>query len=139
MKQHQRGYALPVAVVSVISMVLAMFTTAKPAMAQALIPPTVQGVSPANVTMNLFDYWVQGTPTEPLPTDRTNRRQDALLTNAGINENHVLKFRKSSAGYPDSWNHYSKEGMTGIVKQTLSNDYPVFFPRQSDTIVGILV
>ena len=51
----------------------------------------IQGISPSNTKIDLFDYWLveQGTADNADPSDFQNK---------GINKDHYLKFSSSSYG-----------------------------------------
>ena len=79
----------------------------------------IKTVNPSNVTINLFDYWVENID-ETTPNDNYN---------IGINENHALLFK--SYGYdrnpqPKNYNMYTggNNPFQGIVTRTLENGFP---------------
>nr|WP_236022487.1 SpaA isopeptide-forming pilin-related protein [Bifidobacterium phasiani] len=90
---------------------------------QALDEHTVQGVTPRGTTINLFDYWVDGTAENPA-NNGTNQSN-------GINKGHTLKFGGGgNTSGPASFtniNQYTGNASprTGIVQSGLSNGYPV--------------
>lgn len=81
---------------------------------------TIDTVSPSNVTLNLFDYWL----SDRAYNDR-NDKSTAEICPFGINQGHGLLF---SGKAPGTWNQFTgaKKGpRTGIVKDKLGeNGYP---------------
>ena len=99
---------------------------------------TVTGVTPSNVTMDLFDYWITG------QDDADNGADTYQNMSRGINDGHALKFVKNGFGTeggnygrkaPDDASINNWTGKTdtdrggpfsGIVTDTLGKDgYPV--------------
>ncbi|NEG89450.1 SpaA isopeptide-forming pilin-related protein [Bifidobacterium aerophilum] len=106
---------------------------------------TVQGITPSNVKMDLFDYWISGQND----VDDTNGIDSYDRMFSGINENHSLKFSRNGFGTEggnsgtnapnngsmnnwtgkttDSDQRYTNRGgpFSGIVTDTLKGGYPV--------------
>lgn len=90
---------------------------------------TVAGVSPRGTTINVFDYWIQGRE------DADNRDWGTWQyyqedVNAGINQNHALKFSKGAEKQNDvaNFNKWTNSAtpFKGIVANELGEDgYPV--------------
>lgn len=82
---------------------------------------TIDTVSPSNVTLNLFDYWL----SDRAYNDR-NDKSTAVICPFGINQGHGLLFFTNNA--PGTWNQFTgtKAGpRTGIVQDKLGKDgYP---------------
>ena len=111
--------------------VIALAIASPPATAYAVnfAEHTVEGVSPAGTTINLFDYWIdsQGAPDN-------NKSSWATGNNLGINQGHRFKFVYGGAGAPAP-NTYTgpKNGpLTGIVGPQLDDN----MPKLSDTYGG---
>ena len=75
-------------------------------------------VSPSNVRIDLFDYWLEQRESDDSGVIGSG------VTDFGINKGHKLYFRKNENGMKDSWNQYtgtSGGARTGIVKALLGN------------------
>lgn len=91
------------------------------AISQNKEPYTIDTVSPSNVKLNLFDYW--------LSSDAYYDGNDTgmnVLAPLGINQKHGLLFFKNSAnGLWNAWTQARQPPRTGIVKNELGTDgYP---------------
>lgn len=101
---------------------------------------TVPGVSPRGTTINLFDYWLTGDSAKD--NQKWSKSKDVAneLYNAGINEDHALKFGNEMKGYNGSeygqnlWNKWtgSSKPYTGMVDSMLHDGYP----QGTDTLSG---
>lgn len=82
----------------------------------------IDTVSPDNVTLNLFDYWLE---SKYLCDNHTDSPQSTLYT-SGINNGHALLFRKSGAsGKWNSWTGSSGGVTKNIVQNILDgNGFP---------------
>lgn len=121
----------------------------------SLTPHIVPSANPGNVTVNLFDYWVEGYGENPSSDTTINPRGGDILLKGdwhfhegsttatgysceddwgkGINKNHLLLFGDGLI-HGGLWNkgagentNYGKQyaGMEKIVKNVLENEYPV--------------
>ena len=83
---------------------------------------TVDTVSPAGTTINLFDYWM----TKQSDPDNSSAAGGVQL-NGGINADHRFKFVLGSAGNNGDMNCWTQAGggpNTGIVANTLVDNFP---------------
>lgn len=82
----------------------------------------IETVSPSNVTLNLFDYWI----LSPAYYDQHADTPKNELYNEGINRGHGLTFRKSdNDGIWNNWTGTQGGIRAGIVKDQLDkNRYP---------------
>lgn len=82
----------------------------------------IETVSPSNVTLNLFDYWI----LSPAYYDQHADTPKNELYNEGINQGHGLTFRKSDTdGIWNNWTGTQGGIRAGIVKDQLDeNGYP---------------
>lgn len=102
-----------------------------PRTARADMPDTVATANPSNVTINLFDYWLDDNNKIATVNNQRNQRDDW-----GINQGHQLKF---NIGYGRGINGYTGRGggpLQGFVSRTLSGGYPTLVPGSYTTPNG---
>ena len=78
---------------------------------------------PSGTVINLFDYWLSDDGDDRFNADNTDPQN---FTELGINNDHALKFRRSSAsGWWNAWTGEGKWPNENIVQTTLGKDgYP---------------
>lgn len=97
---------------------------------------TIDTIDPVGTTINLFDYWIGTSATDPQGDQEFNNPHDYLLLpdtdgdlGRGINYNHILKFTRGGA-YTDKiqftteGNNVSNGPYKNIVQSKLVNGYP---------------
>lgn len=92
---------------------------------------TVEGISPAGTTINLFDYWLSDDPEKRYDYDGTN---PADYQKQGINKNNIVKFG-TGMGQTDETDTLSKDNVNwwtlsekvrpGIVQSVLDGGFPI--------------
>lgn len=122
--KHTIGKRL-VAVFVTLAMIIGFVPAyATPAYAADREIVTVEKMRPEGITIDLFDYWLT---TQEAP-DNVTQTQDV---NSGINAAHVLKFGQGGSGINGYTN--GAKPHEGIVKNTLTNGYPVL-SQNSETL-----
>lgn len=96
------------------------------------ITNTVEGISPNNTVINLFDYWTFGSQDTTDCDSGFYEYNQQYYFNEGINKDRILKFRYTdftSDNYDDGQalniNNYKSDGYPGIVEKKLVNGFPV--------------
>ena len=106
-----------IAVVLAVAMVCGMVpwsTVEAQAAAQDVSVVQPETMYPEGITVNLYDYWLTS-------QDAADDRYISSYDNAGINEDHVLKFSQGNLKGINKWTK-SARPHTGIVQSTLGND-----------------
>lgn len=106
-----------IAMVLAVAMVCGMVpwsTVEAQAAAQDVSVVQPETMYPEGITVNLYDYWLTS-------QDAADDRYISSYDNAGINEDHVLKFSQGNLKGINKWTK-SARPHTGIVQSTLGND-----------------
>lgn len=94
---------------------------------------TVDTVSPAGTTINMFDYWITEQDANDAAFTVNNQYPDAVSGTTGINTGHQLQFTPGGDSLINQWTGYvdgqSRPELgirprSGMVKNTLVNGYP---------------
>lgn len=88
----------------------------------------ISTVSPSNVELNLFDYWILDEEYSDFPSDEItgDTPRGKQFVSSGVNKGHGLLFRKSiGLGEWNTWTGGSGGALQGIVKHRLAgNGFP---------------
>ena len=106
-----------IAVVLAVAMVCGMVpwsTVEAQAAAQDVSVVQPETMYPEGITVNLYDYWLTS-------QDAADDRYISSYDNAGINEDHVLKFSQGNLKGINKWTK-SARPHTGIVQSSLGDD-----------------
>lgn len=104
------------------------------------ITNTVEGISPNNTVINLFDYWTYGS-WDTVDCDYNFYYENPICySNEGINEDRILKFRFNDFS-PDKYedgnalniNNYYEKGYPGIVENKLVDGFPIIAQNNLST------
>lgn len=96
----------------------------------------IDTVSPSNVTLNLFDYWLFDQYYYDQHPDKQNNNGSKLVT-SGVNDGHALLFRKDNQdGKWNSWTGGTGGVRQGIVQSKLSDGYPILDIQKSFNASG---